>query len=80
MARFRPTPEQHRVIDAGNRWFEASHRPGTPPYSDRFVAKCTSETSHGYLKQEFVIGFRVGWRAFWSPFVWLFRCANKHLR
>lgn len=73
MTKFQPTPDQQRIIDAGNRWFEESHKPGTKPYSKQFVAKCTSEISLGSLKLEFVIGFLAGWRAFWSPFVWLYR-------
>lgn len=52
MAKFQPTPDQQRIIDAGNRWFEESRKPGAQPYSKRFVAKCTSETASFFLPRK----------------------------
>jgi hypothetical protein len=43
MATFKPTPEQQSILDEGARWFAESQNSGAPPYSRRFVEKCTSE-------------------------------------
>jgi hypothetical protein len=40
---FKPNPEQRRIIEDGSKWLEEANEPGRPPYSMRFVEKCTEE-------------------------------------
>ena len=43
MAGFKPTVEQQQRIEEASRLRARAREAGTPPYSERFVDKCTSE-------------------------------------
>jgi hypothetical protein len=42
MTNFKPTPEQQRIIDEGEKWFAESRKTGVP-ISAHFVEKCTDQ-------------------------------------